>query len=329
MRWRKTLPLLVSFGLLACLAYRISPADLWRAVAVLPWKALVPLTAGLVVALYFWDSLCLLTVFSTDRERLTYRQMLRLRGKSYVVGAWNQGLGQAAVAWQVSRTLNTSLRAALAGSIILSWHEALILSVAALAGSYGIDNPRIAHVRCVLRGADWDISCDATVGAVPACQGAALAGSTSLGQDTSRMERSPLTPPDRPATRLLRNRRTLCACGPLALWPGHWGGDGPGGGSAGVDGHRAPQRLGTGHARNGTLFAHSVAAARRARGDGRALVERCNRRPAFNRAGLALARPLAHARRSRLEPPATAPQVQIAPVMTRPELNMPDRLEGN
>jgi hypothetical protein len=105
------------------------------------------MTFALVVSLYLWDALCLQTVFSVGGNGLTYTEMLRARGKSYLVGAWNQGLGQAAVAWRVARARKTSFRAALAGSVILSWHEGVILSVAALAGSWWLGDPRLMRVR--------------------------------------------------------------------------------------------------------------------------------------------------------------------------------------
>ncbi len=147
MRWRKTLPLVISLGLIAWLASRISLGEVLQAAVLLPWQKLAPMTVGLVVALYLWDALCLLTVFSTAAEDLTYVRMLQLRGKSYLVGALNQGLGQAAVAWHVAKMRQSSLRTSLTGSIILSWHEGLILSAMALIGSWSVENAHLAQTR--------------------------------------------------------------------------------------------------------------------------------------------------------------------------------------
>jgi hypothetical protein len=147
MVWRKALPVAISLGLITWLASRISLGGLAKALVVLPCNLLIPMTAALVVALYLWDSLCLITVFSTGPSRLTYTDMLRARGKSYLWGAWNQGLGQAAVAWHVARARQISLRAALTGSIILSWHEGVILSVTGLAGSWWVGDPRLARMK--------------------------------------------------------------------------------------------------------------------------------------------------------------------------------------
>jgi hypothetical protein len=147
MRWGKLVPLVISLGLIVWLAQRTSLANLVRTIGSLPWKYLVPMTTALVIALYLWDALCMLTVFSAEGSRLSYLQMLKARGKSFLLGAWNQGLGQAAVAWEIARLQHSSVRAALTGSLILSWHEGLILSTAALAASPWVDYPGIAHVR--------------------------------------------------------------------------------------------------------------------------------------------------------------------------------------
>jgi hypothetical protein len=145
--WRKAFPLFISVGLIVWLASRISMGELLRASAVLPWQRLAAMTVGLVVALYLWDALCLLTVFAVDGRRLTYGHMLLTRGKSYLVGALNQGLGQAAVAWDISRVQGTSFAAALSRSMLLAWHEGVILAIAALAGSWWSHNPRAAQAR--------------------------------------------------------------------------------------------------------------------------------------------------------------------------------------
>jgi hypothetical protein len=137
----------ISLGLIAWLASRISLSGLAQAAAVLPWKLLVPMTAALVVGLYLWDTLCLLTVFSVGGSSISYGAMLRARGKSYLWAAWNQGLGQAAVAWYVARARRTSFRAAFAGSIILSWHEGVILSATGLAGSWWLGDPRLERAQ--------------------------------------------------------------------------------------------------------------------------------------------------------------------------------------
>jgi len=147
LHWRKMLPYCISAGLIVWLTSRFSTSEIIRAFAVLPWQRLLPMTVGLVIALYLWDALCLLTVFSVADWRWTYRRMLRARGKSYLAGAFNQGLGQAALAWEIARVQGTSFAAALSRSILFAWHEGLILATAALTGSLCSEGPRPGHVR--------------------------------------------------------------------------------------------------------------------------------------------------------------------------------------
>jgi hypothetical protein len=149
---RRLVPLAVSATLIAWLLTRFSFGKLVNAAAVLPWQALLPMTAALVVALYLWDVVCLLTVFSEDGRRLTYGQMLRIRGRSYVVSVVNQALGQGAVAWEVSRAQQTSLLAALSRTVLLAWHEGLILGTAALLGSFWSQTVPAARCRWIAVG---------------------------------------------------------------------------------------------------------------------------------------------------------------------------------
>lgn len=144
---RKTLPVWISIGLIVWLIYRVSLDDLLRAAARLPWQVLAPMTAAVVIVMYFWDVVCLLTVFAGNGKAVTYSQMLHLRGASYLVGAFNQGLGQAALAWDVARFQGTSFIAALSRSVLLGWHEGVVLAAVALAGSLWTDRPEVAHIR--------------------------------------------------------------------------------------------------------------------------------------------------------------------------------------
>jgi len=151
-RWRNTLPVGISIGLIAWLLSRISWVDLLRAVAELRWQPLVPLTLAMVVAQYLWDAFCLPTVFTVGSTRLTYLSMLRVRGRSYLLGVLNQGLGQAAIAWDVSRIQGLPLVAALSRSLLLGCHDGLVLSAAALGGLLWSGNLRALPTRwfCVV-----------------------------------------------------------------------------------------------------------------------------------------------------------------------------------
>jgi hypothetical protein len=153
MGWlRKALPLLFSVGLISWLISRISVDHLVRAAATLRWQLLVPMTAAMVVLVYLWDAYCLPVVFATANARLPYGRMLRVRGRSYLLSALNQGLGQASLAWHVARIERMPLVSALSRSIVLACHDGFVLCSVALAGTLLSGSPRAAHVRpfCVV-----------------------------------------------------------------------------------------------------------------------------------------------------------------------------------
>ena len=126
-RWRKTLPLLFSVGLISWLVSRISVDNLWRAAAAVRWQLLllVPVTAAMVVLVYLWDAYCLPIVFASGNPRLSYGCMLRLRGRSYLLSALNQGLGQAAIAGGCPDPGNAAPCRTLA-SIVLACHDGFV-----------------------------------------------------------------------------------------------------------------------------------------------------------------------------------------------------------
>jgi hypothetical protein len=145
--FRKWLPLGVSLVLTAWVASRISMSRLFHAAGLLPWERLAAMTVGLVAALYLWDAYCLLAVFSVDGRRLGYEEVLRARGKSYLAGTLNQGLGQAAVAWDVAKIQSRSFAAMFSRSLLLSWHEGVILATAGLVGSLCGTDPAAGRAR--------------------------------------------------------------------------------------------------------------------------------------------------------------------------------------
>ena len=65
-------PLLVSAGLVAWLFWRFSFHDVLSAALQLPWQWLLPLTAGMVLALYAWDGLCLPATYGMEHSPLCY-----------------------------------------------------------------------------------------------------------------------------------------------------------------------------------------------------------------------------------------------------------------
>jgi hypothetical protein len=137
----------VSAGLLAWLVYRVSPQALAHAAAEVNWRLLAPVTVAMVFALYFWDAVCLPTAYRVDENRWSYWRSLHLRGLSYLAGALHYELGQAALAWGMARTQNTSVVRTLSRSVLLAYHDIVVLLGLGLAGSLLSDDPRVERVR--------------------------------------------------------------------------------------------------------------------------------------------------------------------------------------
>jgi hypothetical protein len=132
---RQSLPLLISLALLAWLLWRNPPGDSIAAARQLNWLVLLPLTALLVLALYGWEAVCFRELFGLADRPLTYGQMLRVRGLSYLAGVVNYGAGQALAAWQVARLQRTSLLSTLSRTVLLAYHDLVVLFALASLGS--------------------------------------------------------------------------------------------------------------------------------------------------------------------------------------------------
>ena len=148
-RWRNLIPFAVSGGLLAWLATRVSLEELGQAAAELNWPLLSLLTVLLVLALYFWDAFCLKTVYGLEGHTLGYGKLLHVRGLSYLAGAFNYELGQGFIAWNMARLQSTTLVFSLSRSVLLAWHDLLVLLSLGLAASLVSGDERTAAIRRV------------------------------------------------------------------------------------------------------------------------------------------------------------------------------------
>lgn len=150
-RWKRVarwvLPVAVSAGMIGWLLASTDLQELARALVSLPWHWLLPLTAAMVVALYLWDTLCLQLVYVVRGRYLPYRRMLHVRGLSYLIGAFNYEAGQAMVAWNIARLQATGLLTALSRSVLLAYHDILVLLSLGLIGSLSSDVPQVEGTR--------------------------------------------------------------------------------------------------------------------------------------------------------------------------------------
>jgi hypothetical protein len=138
--WRRLMPAMVSAGLLLWLVYRVSPLALAAAGSQLDWPRLCVVFSAMVAALYLWDCVCLQWLFAEPGLPLTYRQVLRARGCSYVASAVNYELGQGLLAWELARAQGIAVVAALSRCLLLAMHDVAVLLTLGLAGSWWIDS---------------------------------------------------------------------------------------------------------------------------------------------------------------------------------------------
>jgi len=146
-RFRNAIPVLISAGLISWVVYQVSPSELRDAFLSLDWSVLVPATLVMVGSLYLWDTVCLQALFTTPLSIPPYGRMLRVRGTAYLVGVLNYELGQGMVAWAMARYQATSFLAALSRSVVLAYHDLVVLFGLGLLGSMLANHPRAIFVQ--------------------------------------------------------------------------------------------------------------------------------------------------------------------------------------
>ncbi len=139
---RNLLPLVVSAALLAWLVWRVPLPELAAAFRQLAWRPLVAITVALVVLAFFWDSLCIWSLFN-DRDRpLKYRTALRARGSTYLFFILNFGLGQGLLAWIVAKAQGRPLLTTAGRCAAMACVDAGVLLALGLVGATISEDPR-------------------------------------------------------------------------------------------------------------------------------------------------------------------------------------------
>ena len=132
---KKSIPVLISAAFLSWLFWQIPLAALCKETAQLRWDLLAPATAAMVIGLYLWDGVCLQQLYSLPQAKLTYWQYLQARGLSYLGSVVNYEMGQGILAWRISKLQNTGLVSALSRTVLLAYHDLVVLFSLGLIGS--------------------------------------------------------------------------------------------------------------------------------------------------------------------------------------------------
>jgi hypothetical protein len=132
-RLRSVLPWVVALGLLAYLLRRTSLTDVTRAVKLsAPWT--VPVLAVLVIVIYLADTLAIWRTFGWFVARLSFREVLVVRGATYILAMINYALGQGTIVYFVHRSRGVPVMRAAAAVLLVMGTNVLLLLFLATGG---------------------------------------------------------------------------------------------------------------------------------------------------------------------------------------------------
>jgi hypothetical protein len=117
---------LVTLGVFAYLFATVPAREVWRALVdrAPPWT--VPVLGALVVVVYFADALAIQATFRWFLARLSFGEVLIVRGATYLLGLINYALGQGAIVFFMHRSRGTPILKG-AGTVLLIMGTNLLL----------------------------------------------------------------------------------------------------------------------------------------------------------------------------------------------------------
>jgi uncharacterized membrane protein YbhN (UPF0104 family) len=132
-RLGRILPWLVAVGLFAYLLSRFSPADVAEKLrGAAGWT--VPAVAGLVLVVYLADSLAIWKTFGWFVARLSFKEVLVVRGATYLLALVNYALGQGAIVYFVKKSRGVPLIKGTAAVLLIMGINILMLLALATLG---------------------------------------------------------------------------------------------------------------------------------------------------------------------------------------------------
>lgn len=123
----------VTLGLLAYVLSSVSPAELMRAVKMAAgWT--VPVLAVLLIVVYLADSFAIWRTFGWFLARLSYGEVLVVRGATYLLALVNYALGQGAIIYFVHRSRGVPVMRGTAAVLLIMGINVLLLLLLASIG---------------------------------------------------------------------------------------------------------------------------------------------------------------------------------------------------
>ncbi len=142
-RIARSLAWVLALALLAYLFHRSSPAEVARAVRqAAPWT--VPVLAVLVIVVYLADSLAMWRIFGWFVARLSFREVLVVRGATYLLAIINYTVGQATIVYFVNRSRGVPVSRGAAAVLLVMGTNVLLLLFFTTAGlAFAPEVPRL------------------------------------------------------------------------------------------------------------------------------------------------------------------------------------------
>jgi hypothetical protein len=145
-RLLRVLPWLVTAGLLAWLAYKIDFTAFKAGIhGSAGWMA--PATLACVIAVYLADSLAIWKTFGWFLTRMSFADVLLVRGATYLLAAINYNVGQGAIVYFVHKNAGTTIMRGIATTLLVLGVNVLALLFLASAGlAIAPDIPRAVKI---------------------------------------------------------------------------------------------------------------------------------------------------------------------------------------
>jgi hypothetical protein len=117
-RWRRAVPLVLAMALVGYVLARIDWPSFWRHLREVSYPALVGFMVLFILALLAADALAARYVYRRSVAPVSYRDVLVIRGASYLPSSLNHHLGQAWLTYVLSRAYRVPLGRVAGGTLV-------------------------------------------------------------------------------------------------------------------------------------------------------------------------------------------------------------------
>jgi hypothetical protein len=131
---KQILPWLITILILVYLGTTTDLVKFWATLKEANFIGFIPVVIAVVAVVFLFDSACLTLLFRRFNAPLTFREMLPLKGASYVLGVVNYNAGAAAIALYFKNEKGVPFLQALGSMLWLNFIDIVALSTLMLGG---------------------------------------------------------------------------------------------------------------------------------------------------------------------------------------------------